>query len=204
MKFKKRVKKPNILYKSLTIDALIKRIMRCGKLEKAERIFILAAEIIAEELPDVVNIVDFVNEAVSNATPETETRRRRVGGADYSVPFDVKEARGLSIASRWIVDQTNKKAREETRRRRREIVSNTSTKSSSGKEIIPDTSTKSGRKGEIVSNTSTKSRRRREIIPYTLAKILIDCFNNTGPVIAILRENATKARNARIYAHYRW
>jgi len=86
---------------------MINRIMKCGKKSTAEKIVYGALDSIAgQESKDPVTVLE---QAVRNATPQLEVKSRRIGGATYQVPVEVRPARSLSLALRWLV--TSAKAR---------------------------------------------------------------------------------------------
>jgi len=75
--------------------------MMCGKKSTAERIVYDALQIIEhQESKDPISILE---QAVKNATPLLEVKPRRVGGATYQVPVEVRPDRSFSLALRWLV-----------------------------------------------------------------------------------------------------
>ena len=89
-------------YKSAIIPKLINSIMYDGKKTIAEKIVYEAIDKIKSKSKEEPIIV--FNEAINNIKPTVEVRSRRVGGATYQVPVEVKPARRLSLAIRWLVD----------------------------------------------------------------------------------------------------
>ena len=83
---------------------LINKVMICGKKSLAERIVYGAMDIVEEQLGG--NPVDTMDRAIKNATPLLEVKSRRVGGATYQVPIEVRSGRNLSLAMRWLVRST--------------------------------------------------------------------------------------------------
>jgi len=99
---------PDAKYQNVTVARLVNRIMMRGKKERAERIVYDAMQIIErQERKEPVTIVE---QAVKNATPLLEVKPRRVGGATYQVPIEVRTDRALSLAIRWLI----KSARDRT------------------------------------------------------------------------------------------
>ena len=97
----KRVVLPDPRYHSVTVTKMIIRIMSRGKKTTSEKIVYDAMNIIAEqEKGDPVAVLDL---AIKNAIPLLEVKPRRVGGATYQVPVEVKQDRGLSLAIRWLL-----------------------------------------------------------------------------------------------------
>ena len=97
----KREISPDANYHSIIAAKFINRTMKNGKKSTAERIVYGALTTIAErESKEPVTIVE---QAVRNATPQLEVKSRRIGGATYQVPVEVRPARGLSLAIRWLI-----------------------------------------------------------------------------------------------------
>lgn len=100
-KFKKRITAPDPKFQSLTIAKFINHVMRRGKKLTAQRIVYDCFEAIREETNE--DPLGMFNKAVKNITPDVEVRSRRVGGANYQVPYQVKGDRRLSLAFRWLI-----------------------------------------------------------------------------------------------------
>jgi len=100
-RFTKRGVIPEPRYHSDIVARIINRLMSRGKKSTAERIVYGALDIIAEQTKG--NPVTTVEQAIKNATPLLEVKPRRVGGATYQVPIEVRQGRGLSLAIRWIL-----------------------------------------------------------------------------------------------------
>lgn len=98
---KKREIVPDPKYKDRVIAKFMNDIMIDGKKSVAERIIYGAFDIIEEKLKD--DPVKIFKKALSNVKPNLEVRSRRVGGATYQVPVDVRPERRQTLASRWIV-----------------------------------------------------------------------------------------------------
>ena len=97
----KREVSPDAKYHNVVVGRLINKVMMCGKKSTAERIVYDALQIMEQQMSqDAVTIVE---QAVKNATPLLEVKPRRVGGATYQVPVEVRPDRGLSLALRWLV-----------------------------------------------------------------------------------------------------
>ncbi len=93
--------KPDIKYNSKLLSKLINYVMLDGKKSVAERIVYEALERI-EKQSDTPPL-EVVNAAVANCSPRLEVRTRRVGGANYQVPYEVPPDRQTALALRWIV-----------------------------------------------------------------------------------------------------
>ncbi|ADG66323.1 ribosomal protein S7 [Planctopirus limnophila DSM 3776] len=94
--------KPDTRYGSRLASKFINCLMHDGKKSVAEGVFYDALDIIAEKIPDRSPIEIFTT-AVDNCRPNVEVRSRRVGGANYQVPTQVKPKRQQTLAIRWIL-----------------------------------------------------------------------------------------------------
>ena len=94
-------------YKSTIIPKLINSIMYDGKKTIAEKIVYDAIEKIKSKSKD--DPLNIFNTAISNIKPALEVRSRRVGGATYQVPVEVKSKRAQALALRWLMDATRKR-----------------------------------------------------------------------------------------------
>src|SRR5262245_56987569 len=94
--------KPDPRYGSLLASKFINCLMWDGKKATAQRLFYDALEQIKKRMPDLEPI-DVFTQAVEHVKPPVELRSRRVGGATYQVPMQVKRERQQSLAFRWII-----------------------------------------------------------------------------------------------------
>jgi small subunit ribosomal protein S7 len=92
---------PDPIYRSTLLQRLINKVMERGKKSKAEKIVYGALQIVHERTKR--NPLEVLTEAIKNCIPLVETRPRRVGGATYQVPIEVRPSRRISLALRWIV-----------------------------------------------------------------------------------------------------
>lgn len=100
---KKRAPIPgDVRYGSVEVERLINYIMLRGQKETARKIVYGAFEIIKND-KDGGDPVEIFNTALRNAGPLMEVRSRRVGGANYQVPREVRPERRLALALRWII-----------------------------------------------------------------------------------------------------
>lgn len=90
------------MYNSVQVQRLINRVMRDGKKQIAERLVYTGMETAANKLK-VENPLDVFEQAFSNIKPHLETRSRRVGGANYQIPFEVKGQRQNHLTTMWFV-----------------------------------------------------------------------------------------------------
>ena len=94
-------------YKSVIIPKLINSIMYDGKKTIAEKIVYDAIDKIKTKTIDAP--INIFNEAINNIKPTVEVRSRRVGGATYQVPVEVKSKRAQALAIRWLVESARKR-----------------------------------------------------------------------------------------------
>ena len=97
----KNIIKPDSKYQNVIVSELINRIMKSGKKSTAERVVYGALTTLEQgESKPPVGVLE---QAVRNATPQLEVKSRRVGGANYQVPIEVRPERGISLAFRWLI-----------------------------------------------------------------------------------------------------
>lgn len=94
--------RPDRLYNSTQVAKLINRVMLNGKKQIAERLVYGGMESAAKKLK-VDNPLDVFEQAFKNIQPHVETRSRRVGGANYQIPFEVKGQRQQHLTIMWFV-----------------------------------------------------------------------------------------------------
>jgi small subunit ribosomal protein S7 len=92
------------LHKNVLVTQLINKVMLHGKRTIAEKIVYDAMDIIQGRLDGDDQAIDTVKRAIDNVKPPLEVRSRRVGGATYQVPVEVRPRRATTLAIRWIVD----------------------------------------------------------------------------------------------------
>jgi len=90
-------------FKSVIIGKFINMVMFKGKKSLAENIVYGAFEIVSQQLNEE-DILKIFYKAIDNVRPRLEVKPRRVGGATYQIPIEVRQERGTSIALRWIRD----------------------------------------------------------------------------------------------------
>src|SRR6478735_6810718 len=93
---------PDVRYNSLLASKFINCLMRDGKKATATRVFYDAMDQIKKRMPDV-DPIEVFTAAIENVKPSLEVRSRRVGGANYQVPMQVKRERQQSLAIRWLI-----------------------------------------------------------------------------------------------------
>ena len=92
------------IYKSVVVTQLINKVMLHGKRTIAEKIVYDAMEIVQSRLEGDELAIDSLKRAVDNLKPPLEVRSRRVGGATYQVPVEVRPRRATTLSIRWLVD----------------------------------------------------------------------------------------------------
>lgn len=97
----KRKIKPDIKFSNLTVAKFTNYIMKKGKKSVAQKVVYDCFDIIAEKTKK--DPVEVFNEAIKNVGPQLEIRSKRVGGANFQVPFPVKGDRKFALACRWIL-----------------------------------------------------------------------------------------------------
>ena len=104
----KREVLPDPKFKDLVITKFMNALMKDGKKSAAERIVYGALELIqAKGAGDPINVF---HDAIENVKPTVEVRSRRVGGATYQVPVEVRPDRRQALAIRWLVDHARKRS----------------------------------------------------------------------------------------------
>jgi small subunit ribosomal protein S7 len=92
---------PDPIYRSVLVTQLVNKILQRGKRSTAERIVYDALDIIQQKTGS--EPLTTVKRAIENVKPQLEVKSRRVGGATYQVPVDVKPRRATTLAIRWVV-----------------------------------------------------------------------------------------------------
>jgi small subunit ribosomal protein S7 len=101
-----RVVLPDPKFGDVTITKFVNSMMRSGKKSIAEQAFYTALEQVEKKFQTEAPLVVF-QKALSNVRPLVEVRSRRVGGANYQVPTEVRVERGQSLAIRWLIEAAN-------------------------------------------------------------------------------------------------
>ncbi len=93
---------PDSIYNSIAVTKLINRVMLNGKKQVAEKLVYGGMQKAADKLK-VQNPIEVFEQAMKNIQPHMETRSRRVGGANYQIPFEVKGQRQQHLTTMWFV-----------------------------------------------------------------------------------------------------
>ncbi|MEM7768994.1 MAG: 30S ribosomal protein S7 [Cyanobacteria bacterium P01_E01_bin.6] len=104
----KRPVQPDPVYNSKLVSMMVSRIMNSGKRSLASRIVYGAFKVIEERTG--AEPLEVFERAVKNTTPLVEVKARRVGGATYQVPMEVRSDRGVALALRWLIQFSRQRA----------------------------------------------------------------------------------------------
>ncbi len=104
----KRVPTPDGVFNSQLVQRFVHRMMQRGKKSTAQRALYDALDLIKERTK--LESLDVFNKAVKNVTPLVEVKARRVGGSTYQVPVEVKQQRGVALATAWLIANSRKRA----------------------------------------------------------------------------------------------
>jgi len=102
---------PDPIYRSVLVTQLVNKILSRGKRSLAERIVYDALDTIKDRTAN--EPISILKRAVDNTKPQLEVKSRRVGGATYQVPVDVKPRRATTLSVRWLVGYSRQR-REKT------------------------------------------------------------------------------------------
>jgi len=109
-KVEKRIIEPDALYNSVMISKLINYIMQDGKKSVAQKQVYAAMELLGKKGEEPLKVFD---KAMANVGPKVEVKARRIGGANYQVPVEVRFERRTSLALRWMIDAARKRSNKE-------------------------------------------------------------------------------------------
>ena len=110
MKGKKKAKRaipPDPVYNNITVSKFINQVMRKGKKTIAKKTVYGAFDVVKEKTKK--EPLEIFEKAISNASPLLEVRPKRIGGATYQVPVEVRGERRLTLAMRWIIEAAKSK-----------------------------------------------------------------------------------------------
>ncbi|NJN58191.1 MAG: 30S ribosomal protein S7 [Leptolyngbyaceae cyanobacterium SL_5_9] len=104
----KRPIQPDPVHNSRLVSMMVRRLMRSGKKSLAYRLIYDAFKVIEERTGS--DPLETFERAVRNATPLVEVKARRVGGATYQVPMEVRSDRGIALALRWLTQYSRQRS----------------------------------------------------------------------------------------------
>lgn len=106
-KIKRRTTDPDLVYNDATVAKFINYIMKKGKKTVARKIVYGAFDILKEKTKK--EPLELFEQAIKNTSPFLEVRPRRIGGATYQVPMEVRGDRKLALAMRWLIQSAKSK-----------------------------------------------------------------------------------------------
>ncbi|KAB2924545.1 MAG: 30S ribosomal protein S7 [Bacteroidetes bacterium] len=105
----KRILAPDPKFGDVLVNRFVNNIMKDGKKHRAQTILYDALEVVAERTKNQ-NPLEVFKKAVSNVSPMIEIRARRVGGATYQVPTEVRPERRTALAIRWLIGYASERS----------------------------------------------------------------------------------------------
>jgi small subunit ribosomal protein S7 len=106
-KIKKKIVEPDLVYNNDNVSKLINYVMRKGKKTIARKIIYGAFDILKEKTKK--DPIEVFNSAIRNTSPVLEVRPKRVGGATYQIPMEVRGDRKLALSLRWMIKAAKQK-----------------------------------------------------------------------------------------------
>ena len=103
----KRVILPDPKFGSLQIAKFVNMLMKSGKKSTAESIMYKALDSVSAKTPE--EAMEVMDKALENVSPMVEVKSRRVGGATYQVPVEVRVNRRVTLAMRWLIEASRKR-----------------------------------------------------------------------------------------------
>ena len=108
-KAKKRVLLPDPRFNDTVVTRFVNNLMLDGKKSTAFRIFYDAIDIVEEKSGDEETGLEIFKKALQNVTPHVEVRSRRVGGATFQIPMQIRPDRKISMAMKWLISYARKR-----------------------------------------------------------------------------------------------
>jgi small subunit ribosomal protein S7 len=107
---------PDPVFKDVVVAKLINKMMYSGKKSTAQSLFYGALEELKDKVPGEEPIA-ILKKAIENCKPSIEVRSRRVGGATYQVPVDVRPSRRLALSMRWLIEYSRERGEKDYSKR---------------------------------------------------------------------------------------
>ncbi|MCX8144430.1 MAG: 30S ribosomal protein S7 [Bacteroidia bacterium] len=104
---KKREVLPDPVYNNVLVTKFINNLMLRGKKQLATRIFHDSLAIVAQKTNEAG--LDVFLKALNNVTPQIEVRTRRIGGANYQIPSEIRPERKIALAMKWLIEFARKR-----------------------------------------------------------------------------------------------
>ncbi len=163
---------PDPMYNSKVVTKLINNVMEDGKKGVAQKICYEAFEIMAQKTGK--DALEVFEEAMNNVMPLLEVKARRIGGANYQVPIEVRPERRQTLGIRWILAAARKR----------------------GEKVMAQRL--AGELLDAANNTGEK------VMAQRLAGELLDAANNTGAAVKKREDTHKMAEANKAFAHYRY
>lgn len=109
-KVEKRPLKPDIIYNNYLVAKFINRLMHDGKKTVAQKKLYSAFALLEKKEKNPLEVFE---KALQNVSPKVEVKARRVGGASYQVPVEVRPGRKTTLAIRWLIEAARKRSNKE-------------------------------------------------------------------------------------------
>ncbi|MGQ9847400.1 MAG: 30S ribosomal protein S7 [Bacteroidales bacterium] len=107
---KRRVLQPDYKYNDVMVTRFVNNLMRKGKKSLAFKIFYKALELLEKKAKEVgIEPLEYWKKALENVTPQVEVKSRRIGGATFQVPTEIREDRKISISMKNIIQFARKR-----------------------------------------------------------------------------------------------
>jgi small subunit ribosomal protein S7 len=100
---KKRILLPDPRFNDTTVTRFVNNLMKDGKKSTAFKVFYGAIDIIEEKNDGEETGLEIFKKALNNATPQVEVRSRRVGGATFQIPMQIRPDRKISMGMKWLI-----------------------------------------------------------------------------------------------------
>jgi small subunit ribosomal protein S7 len=107
---------PDPVYKDIVVAKFINKMMIQGKKSVAQKLFYGALDELKDKVPGE-DALAVMKKALENCKPALEVRSRRVGGATYQVPVDVRPSRRLALAMRWLIEYSRQRGEKDYAKR---------------------------------------------------------------------------------------
>jgi small subunit ribosomal protein S7 len=99
---------PDAVFKDVVIAKFINKMMYSGKKSTAQKLFYGALDEVKNKIP-AEEPINVLKKAIENCKPLLEVRSRRVGGATYQVPIDVRPSRRLALSIKWLIEYSRER-----------------------------------------------------------------------------------------------
>ena len=196
---------PDPKFHSEVVSKFINSIMYDGKRSTAEKILYDALDKIKSKNNE--DPLKIFNTAISNVKPNLECRSRRVGGATYQVPVEVKSKRAQALALRWLMDATRKRKNKTMADKLYSEILDASQNKGSAIKKREDTH-KMAEANKAFAHfrwlmDATRKRKNKTMADKLYAE-LMDAAQNKGSAIKKREDTHKMAESNKAFAHFRW